>query len=374
MMDSTKRAISLTVDYEIFGDGTGDVREHMLAPTESMARICEKFHVPLTVYFEVEEYLAFEREREALKKRFGYDPAAEIRDQIVKLARRGHDIQLHLHPEWVGCRLINGEWQLRPEQRTVDSLFATQQETTRFIGERKAVIDELLREAGRPQRVTAYRAGAFCAQPGEKLLRALSHHGFVLDSSVVKGMHRRDEHVAYDFSTAPAEKRHWPVSDNVAIEDGSGAIVEVPIYSRMGRRYHQITPKRITAKFSKHVPKSKQRESLEKMKVSRNPLTFARFLLERFPTKLDFHNMTSGQMLRWIRNAPAAPARDLDVLILIGHSKEHRDDQDFERFLDGVSRDPALQVISLTELSQALLTRNGNERIHAGGRHVSNQS
>jgi hypothetical protein len=29
-----------------------------------MARICEKFGIPLTVFVEVEEYLAFESERE----------------------------------------------------------------------------------------------------------------------------------------------------------------------------------------------------------------------------------------------------------------------------------------------------------------------
>jgi len=58
---SMRRAICLTVDHEIFGNGTGDVRRHVIEPAERMARSCEMFGMPLTVFFEVEEYLAFGR-------------------------------------------------------------------------------------------------------------------------------------------------------------------------------------------------------------------------------------------------------------------------------------------------------------------------
>ena len=98
-----RRQLLLTVDHEIFGNGSGDVRRHITGPTERMARICEKFGMPLVVFFEVEEYLAFERERKKLVAAWGYEPAAEIRAQAIDLIRRGHDLQLHLHPEWVGA-------------------------------------------------------------------------------------------------------------------------------------------------------------------------------------------------------------------------------------------------------------------------------
>ena len=62
------RHVVLSVDYEIFGNGEGDVRQHVTGPTERMARLCEKYGSPLTVFFEVEEYLAFEKFRDALKK------------------------------------------------------------------------------------------------------------------------------------------------------------------------------------------------------------------------------------------------------------------------------------------------------------------
>ncbi|MEI7912320.1 MAG: hypothetical protein WCK77_22025 [Verrucomicrobiota bacterium] len=348
------RILALTVDHEIFGNGSGDVRRHMVEPTERMACVCEKFGMPLTVFFEVEEFLAFERERENLLKAWGYDPVPEIRAQAVDLIRRGHDLQLHLHPEWVGSRFEGGRWILRSERPTVDSLFETQEEVSAYINQRKAVIDALYQEAGCVRRVTAYRAGAFCAQPGVMLLRALAENGIVIDSSAVKGMVRSDQHVHLDFGGVPANRRHWQVSADVAVEDAAGSVTEIPIYSRMGRRIQQVTPRRLLAKFSGNIPREKQLAMVSQLGMGRTPASVLRFLAQRFPIKLDFHNMSSTQMLRWIRQAPLSPHGDLDVIVLIGHSKEHRDDAHFERFLAAVAADPALEVVSMSGVAERL--------------------
>ena len=354
---TSKRQLLITVDYEVFGNGSGDVRRHMVEPTERLERSCEKFGVPLTVFFEVEEFLAFERERKELIKTLGYDPAEELRAQAVDLVKRRHDLQLHLHPEWVGAVFKDGHWRLRPDRRTVDSLFETQEEVSAFIRERKAVIDGLYEEAGSKQRVKAYRAGAFCAQPGGKLLRALAENGIVIDSSLVKGMVRKDGHAQLDFTGAPADRRHWRVAADVAVEDNTGPVIEIPIYSRMGRRIQQLTPRRLMAKFSSDVPKNKQREMVSQLGMGRTPRSVLRFLAQRLPIKLDFHNMSSRQMLHWIRSAPPAPEVDLDVIVLIGHSKEHRDDAEFERFLAAVAADPALEVVSMSQIAEMLEER-----------------
>jgi hypothetical protein len=357
------RSLVLTVDYEIFGNGTGDVRTHVTGPTARMARICEQFGVPLTIFFEVEEYVAFERERAQLQKLVGYDPAGEIRAQLVELAAKGHDLQLHLHPEWHGTHFdVRSGWQLRYDHPCVDSLFETNEETADYIRERKAIIDQILSEAGSEQRVNCYRAGAFCAQPGTKLIQALAQNGFVLDTSLVRGLQRRDAHVALDFTAAP-RKRHWRIRADVAAEEPDGPIFEVPIHSQMARRFQQFTPKRLAAKFSRNVPKEKQREMVAQLKIKRTPMGVIQFLLQQFPIKLDFHNMSAGQMMRWIRNAPASSPGEVDVIVLIGHTKEHRDDRDFERFLTQVSRDSSLEVVSMTEIARRLVSRlhgNGN--------------
>jgi hypothetical protein len=355
-----QRELAITVDYEIFGNGTGDVRQHVTQPTESMARICEKFGMPLTVFFEVEEYLAFVRHRDELKQRLGYDPAQLIREQLVDLARRGHDLQLHLHPEWVGARYRDGGWDLRLEKKTVDDLFDNEAETTDYIRQRRDVIAEILSDAGRPSEVSTYRAGAFCAQPGHRLLPALAANDFVVDSSVVHGLHPVGG--PYDYRSAPRGRRHWMVSHDVAVEDPRGPVCEVPIHSVMGRRIFQITFRRMRAKFSKNVPKEQQKRLVGQLGIRKNPLGLLKFLLQPVPIKLDFHNLSPAQLLRWTRNAPAPKAGERDVLILIGHTKEHVDDAAFEKTLSNYASDSTLRVVSMSSIASkfACIPAHGN--------------
>jgi hypothetical protein len=96
---------------------------------------------------------------------------------------------------------------------------------------------------------------------------------------------------------------------------------------------------------------------VNRLGIGRTPASVLRFLRQPFPIKLDFHNMTSGELLRWIRSAPPPPPGDLDILVLIGHTKEHRDDQDFARFLAAVAKDPNLEVISMSEAARRILAQ-----------------
>lgn len=348
------RRIVITVDYEIFGNGTGDVRQHMIEPTARMAEACESHNVPFTVFFEVEEYLAFVRHREALVSDLGYDPAAEIREQIRRLAARGHDIQLHLHPQWYGARYASGTWTLRPEVQTVDDLMPTDDAAIAYIAERQRVIHEMLADVAPAHRVCAYRAGAFSAQPGQRLIRALEANGFVFGSSVVHGLQHYNSTLALDYRHAPAGRRAWRVRDDVAREDTSGSLWEVPIYSVMGRRFHQLTPRRLLAKFSRNVPKAKQREMLTQLGVRGGLLHKLRFLWQPVPIKLDHDNLSPAQLMRWIRNAPPPPSGDPDVLILIGHSKEHIRNADFRRFVGMVAAVRSVEVTTCPKLAEEL--------------------
>jgi hypothetical protein len=350
------RHVVVSVDYEIFGNGEGDVRQHITDPTERMAKLCEKYGAPLTVFFEVEEYLVFEKFRDALVATLGYDPAALIRQQIVDLARRGHDIQLHLHPQWYRADYKNGKWTLDTDKMTVDSLFETQAETDKFIAERKAVIEKMLAEAGgRQQKVTVYRAGAFSAQPGTKLLPALAKNGFVVDSSVVKGLVQAKGYGSgLDYRKAPSDKEPWRVSRDVIEVDAAGPIWEVPIYSRMRRRFQQFTVRRLRAKFSKNIPKAQRADMVQKLGVKKNPVSILKFLAQPVPIKLDFHNQSPHTLVSWIKSAPAAEKGGLDVVVLIGHTKEHTDDAAFDKFLALAKAAGGLKVSGFGEVAELL--------------------
>jgi hypothetical protein len=355
-----QRHLVITNDHEIFGNGTGDVRQHMVDPTERMAKICEKHGVRLTIFFEVEEYLAFLKFAGKLREHLGYDPARLIREQIIDLARRGHDIQLHLHPEWYLARYENNQWKLRMDRQTVDSLFESETDAVDYIAERKAVIDEMLESAGVTRRVQVYRAGAFSAQPGQKLLPALRANGLIIDSSVCKGLTRRN---GFDYRAAPSAKGPWPISDDVAVKDSAGKLWEFPIYSEMGRRWQQATFGRLKAKFSRSIPKGRRDQMVEQLGIKRTPLGIVKFLAQPVPIKLDYHNVSCGKLLRMIDNAPRPANGEPDVLVLIGHSKEHLNDEPFHRFLESVNLRTDLKVVTFDEVANSLRSHPKNRSL-----------
>ena len=351
---STPRHIVLTVDYEIFGNGTGDVRQHVTEPAEHMARTLEKIGAPLTVFVEMEEQVAFEENAAALRAQLGHDPGALIRAQIADLAKRGHDFQLHLHPEWHRGAWTADGWQLHRNVNTVDALYEEQSAVTEYIRARKTRLESYC-----DQRVTSYRCGAFAAQPGRKLLHALAENNFTIETSVVCGMRRDEKFVQLDYRDAPRARRSWRVREDVARPDRAGVLTEIPIHSVMGRRFHQITGQRLRAKFSKNVPKQGQGEMLDRFGISkRRPWSLLKFLCQPVPLKLDFHNVTPRKLMQWIHAAPAPHADDpLDVLVLIGHTKEHINPRAFEEFVRLAAADKSLKIISLTQVAEMLRQR-----------------
>ena len=48
------RYIVLTVDYEIFGNGLGDVQQHIIEPANQIANLVKQYVIPFTFFFVVE--------------------------------------------------------------------------------------------------------------------------------------------------------------------------------------------------------------------------------------------------------------------------------------------------------------------------------
>ena len=51
----------VTIDYELFGNGTGDLIKSVIEPTNAILDICEKYNAKLTIFFDVCEYWAFQK-------------------------------------------------------------------------------------------------------------------------------------------------------------------------------------------------------------------------------------------------------------------------------------------------------------------------
>src|SRR5579872_625874 len=94
-----------TLDYEVYGDGTGTLMELVYEPAEKLREIFEKWNARFVIFVEAVEFDKIEQ--------WGVDPAiGDVRRQIRDLHQEGFEIGLHLHPQWCNARYDLGTWVL----------------------------------------------------------------------------------------------------------------------------------------------------------------------------------------------------------------------------------------------------------------------
>lgn len=166
----------VTLDYEDYGRALDKVNpiRNVIDPTYRIADFFETYQIPLTLFVNVTEVMAYER----------YDlPAAQAyTSQLCDLHKRGHDIQLHFHPQWLDYSRKGDQWlnespipyatQPLDHSQWYDALVSCRDWLTEIT--KKAPI--------------AYRAGGYCIEPLNINMQVLSQVGIKCDSS----LHGRD--------------------------------------------------------------------------------------------------------------------------------------------------------------------------------------
>lgn len=156
---------------EVNGEGVGIAR---------MMDIADSYHVPITIFFDVFE-----------QAKFG---EATVRAMATEIDARGHDVQLHTHPEWIGDRLYMNEYTLA-EQKEI-------------VRQGKILLQSWLGKAP-----VVHRTGTYAAN--EDTLEALRENEIFFDSS-------------WYFSNPQAsglESLHFPVN---ALSERMG-VVQFPV-------------------------------------------------------------------------------------------------------------------------------------------------
>lgn len=210
----------LTVDYEIFGNGSGNIDCCVIKPAASMLAITERFHAPITFFVETLEFIALEQSADMKKG------VKQIREQLSKAIGSGHDAQLHIHPQWHNAKyLSNGTWKLDLDRWRIGDL--EEHQVTDLIQRGKSWLEELLQPVKESYSCNTFRAGGWCIQPSEVVINAMRKNGIEIDSTVAPGFRNSTKGAWSDFRNAP-DKSHWRVVSNVCIPAKSG-IWEVPI-------------------------------------------------------------------------------------------------------------------------------------------------
>ena len=357
----------MTADYEVFGDGSGDVRSCVISPTDAILSVLERQGARLTIFFEVCEYWAFkEAEADGLLAHLGYSPSRLMEEQARKAVAAGHDVQLHLHPQWVGSSYQDGRWWMNfdwwrlPDVPNDPGRGDDVSSLCGIFRKGKETLETMLRPVDSSYRCVAFRAGAWCIQPETGILEAMSENNILIDSTVAPGLHADDGLNYYDFRGVGSGNALWNISDSVTDHDRRGKLFEIPIstmrapgwrlfLSKLSRRLSR--PGGVIApRAAGHYPATK------------SPSITREALSHLFPKTLmfDYCSLTASEMEGFVTRAVADDRRGtIRPLVAIGHPKNLAAIDDLELFMDVCSEryvtGGLMQFSTFREVAEMLL-------------------
>jgi len=262
--------LALTHDWELRGDGSGDIEEIQFGPLRRLLEIYAKFDARTTILPDVMQQLAFRRlesdHRELKTQADSWD------ERLREAFRCGHDIQLHLHPQWLKANYENGRWELSGDW----SILNYDREVARtMLAAARDYLETLLQPIDPSYRCLAFRAGALAAAPSEHLFASLVEHGIELDVSIAGGVFVASQTLQLDYRNC--EETFLPfypvMNDARRVSTGREPIVCVPLNHFYGSR-REVTRQNLS--LARQRLGSRGKTSEIESKPARSPIDSSR--------------------------------------------------------------------------------------------------
>jgi hypothetical protein len=308
-----------TIDYEIYGNGEGSLRELVYEPAEKLMRVFKERDSRFVAFIEAAELEMIEA------KRTDTD-IDRVKHQIQEFYNEGFELGLHLHPQWYNGRYENGKWNLDYSEYNLCTL---PRERMAQVVERS--MDYLRNILAEPDFTPlSFRAGNWLFQPTHDAANELIGQGIKVDSSVFKGglQHRH----RLDYRRALRNGYYWNFSNEVNIPDPRGNLLELPTYTQMVPFWKMFTTKRVGMKRKGSADTNTNIERLHRL------MDFLRFW---YPLKLDYCRMTLDELIGMVEAIIREDQKDptsFRPIVAIGHTKDLSDYKTVESFLSYLRR------------------------------------
>ena len=321
-----------TLDYEIYGNGQGSLKELVYEPTKNLIDLFEEYNYKFVNFVEVAELIKI--------KEYNTDSyISKIENQINEMYKHGFEIGLHIHPQWFNAKFNGAVWKLDYDEYNLCKI--GKDRIDKYI---KISIRYLKSLLGRNYNPVSFRAGGWLIQPTENIYQTLINSGIQVDSSVFKG--GLSHYYGLDFRKSIGNGYYWKFSKDVNAEDESGKLIEIPIYTKMVYPWKMISQNRLAV-----INKSKQRT-----KKIKKLYDFWDRLRIKYPQKFYFTKMTfeelrsrSDEIILKDKIAPNV----LKPIVLIGHAKNLPEMTEVRKFLSYVER-KRIPVTTFNEIIRQL--------------------
>jgi len=361
--------LALTHDWELRGDGSGDIEEIQFAPMRRLLEIYEKFDARTTFLPDVKQQVTFRRWE---NKHPELKPPADSWDEhVLKACERGHDVQLHLHSQWSDASWENGRWSLRGEWSL---LKYDREQATAMLAESKSYLENLLQTVNRDYRCVAFRASALALAPNAHLLPTLAGLGIQIDISVAAGFFLSNQTLQLDYRECEETfLPYYPRMDDARrVSTQRESIICVPLNHFYGSR-RAVTKQNLALASrrwrrrdadSTAAPAGRPQLDTERSGIARvyekliEPALRRKYFVSD-TGRLNYRLMR--EMLAQIRQRARASGLARVPVVLTNHPKDIRDWDGLERFVGEIAKADDIEFITLTEVAERL--RSGEFQI-----------
>jgi hypothetical protein len=362
--------LALVDDWELSGNGSGDVRRLQFEPMRRLVNIYDRLGIRGSFNAEVMQQITFRQYQDQHKH---LKALADEWDDIVKATfRQGHDIQLHVHPQWQNAEYKDGSWKLTSDWSILNY---SREAALQMLRGAKEYLENLLKEVDPDYRCVSFRSGAWCIAPSPHMLDLLVALGIVFDMSIVAGVKYDTRNIKLDYTGCEEDfLPYYPVmTDARRVSDKIEPIVCVPtncFYAsrRQVLQHHlQKVANKIKSKIAGPTNVSNNGRSVEtygeqwaQIDGSLTKRIYRKAVVPYLRGKhtisdlaqLDYPLMM--EMLDSIRKrARASGLTDVPV-VLENHTKDLHNFSDLERFLEQAVESSEIKFVTLTELASGL--------------------
>jgi len=303
-----------TIDYEIYGNGEGSLKELVYEPAERLRTIFRKWNARFVAFVEVAEL-------EMIEAKCTDSAIDLIKCQIRDFHKEGFELGLHLHPWWYNARHKNGGW--IPD-------YSEYNLCTLPMGRIVQIIDRSIAYLRRVLGLVnfmplSYRAGHLLFQPTRTVANVLAERGVKIDSSVYKGGLWHHYHL--DYRRALKNGYFWKFTDDVNEPDLQGILLEIPIHTQMVPTQKMFTTKRIGLQHKGSSTTQTGKKMLNRVK------DFLRF---RYPLKFDLCQMSLKELIGIVDEVFLEDQQNPTLfrpIVAIGHTKDLVDFETLKLFL-----------------------------------------
>lgn len=364
-MTSPTIHLALVDDWELSGNGSGDVRQLQFEPMRKLVDLYQECGIRGSFNAEVMQQIYFRKHQTSNPELKVL--ADEWDENVSATLRRGHDIQLHIHPQWTNAEYKDGRWTLKSDWSILNYDRAAAKQ---LLIDGKDYLENLLRQVNPDYRCVSFRSGAWCIAPSPHMLALLVELDIVFDMSIVAGVRYDTRNIKLDYSQCEETfLPYYPVmNDARRVSNKVEPVICIPtncFYASRSQVFQQHL-KKLRSKIAKSSAAADGRGTseygMEWAQVS-DSSTVRRIYNKGFLPYIsgkhyisDLAQLDYGllrEMLDSIRRRAKASGHDDVPVVLENHTKDLRDFTAITRFLKELSSAPDIRFATLTDIANA---------------------